>query len=224
MTCFITNFPPDHAGRRRAVALCMPRPLLLLSLGLVLLAVVVRAQDPRGSLVGVVQDAKGGRVPAAAVVVRAAGSALEREASTDPFGNFRLDGLPPGGYQVIVNAHGFAEARADVVVVVSSAQEITVTMRLETLAQKLDVKGQASSITTQAIDLTGTVHQGAVSAEDLDGHSARPSHLCQHRLSRSRNRTGGALRPHQGAHYRRHLRRQFRPERSAFGGWRGQFR
>ena len=40
-------------------------------------------------------------------------------------------------------------------------------LRLETLAQKLDVKGQASSITTQAINLTGTVHQGAVSAQDL---------------------------------------------------------
>jgi hypothetical protein len=100
-------------------------------------------------------------------VVRAAGSAFERQATTDPFGDFRLDGLPPGGYQVIVNAHGFAEARAQVVVVVSSVQGITVTMRLAALAQSLDVKGQASSVTTQAIDITGAVHLGTVSAQDL---------------------------------------------------------
>jgi hypothetical protein len=117
--------------------------------------------------VGVVQESMGGRVPGAAIAVRAGGSALERQTAADQFGDFRLDGLPPGGYQVIVNAPGFAEARAEVVVVVSSVQVITVTMRLATLAQSLEVKSQASSITTQAIDITGTAHQGAVSAEDL---------------------------------------------------------
>jgi hypothetical protein len=132
-----------------------------------LLSLAAQAQDPTGTLVGLVQDSNGGRVPAAAIVVRAAGSRLERGATTDQFGDFRLDGLPPGGYQVIVNAHGFAEARAEVVVVVSSVRGITVTMRLATLAQSLDIKGQASSITTQAIDTTGAVHQGAVSAQDL---------------------------------------------------------
>ena len=65
------------------------------------------------------------------------GATLERQATTDQFGNFRLDGLPPGGYQVIVNAHGFAEARAEVEVVVSSVQEITVTLRLGSLRRKV---------------------------------------------------------------------------------------
>jgi outer membrane receptor protein involved in Fe transport len=117
--------------------------------------------------VGIVQDANGGRVPSAAILVRAAGSKLERKTGADAYGNFRLDGLPPGAYQIIVNAHGFAEAHAQVTVVVSSVQGITVAMRLATLAQSLDVKGQASSVTTQAIDTTSAVHQGAVSAWDL---------------------------------------------------------
>src|SRR5271157_370092 len=151
----------------RASACGWGRGLLLLSVYLALLSLAARAQDPRGTLAGVVQDSNGGGVPAAAIVVRAAGSALERQATTDSFGNFRLDGLPPGDYQVIVNAHGFAEARAEVVVVVSSVQGITVTMRIETLEQSVNVKGQASSITTQPLDVTGTAHQGAVSAQDL---------------------------------------------------------
>jgi len=141
--------------------------VLLLPVSLALLSLAARAQNPRGTLVGVVQDSNGGRVPAAALVVRTAGSALERRATTDRFGDFRRDGLPPGSYQVIVNARGFSEARTEVVVAVSSVQGISVTMRLATFAQSLKVKGQASSITTQAIDNTGNVHQGTVSAQDL---------------------------------------------------------
>jgi hypothetical protein len=51
--------------------------------------------------------------------------------------------------------------------VVSTVQGITVTLRLASVTQSVDVKGQASSITTQAINTTSAVHQGAVSAQDL---------------------------------------------------------
>jgi hypothetical protein len=139
----------------------------LVTLWLALLCLAVQAQDPSGSLVGVVQDSNGGRIPASAIVVQAVGSPLQRQVATDRVGNFRLDGLPPGGYQIIINAHGFAQARADVVVVVGSVQGITVTLRLASLPQKLNVKGQAFSITTQPVNTTGTAHQGAVSAQDL---------------------------------------------------------
>jgi len=143
------------------------RDRVFLTLAMALLSLAAQAQDPRGTIVGVVQESTGGRVPGAAIVVQAAGSSLERQANTGQFGDFRLDGLPPGNYQVIVNAPGFAEARAGVAVAVSSVQVITVTLHLARLAQSLKVKSQASSITSQAIDVTGNVHQGAVSAEDL---------------------------------------------------------
>jgi hypothetical protein len=136
-------------------------------LALAQLSLAAPAQDPRGAIVGIVQEPTGERVPWAAIVVRAEGWQIERQATADRFGDFRLDDLPPGRYHVIVNAPGFAEARADVVVGVSSVQDITVTMRLATLAQSLEVKSQTSSITTQPLDVAGTVHQGAVSAEDL---------------------------------------------------------
>ena len=141
--------------------------MLLLVAAVLVLTPAARAQDPRGSIIGVVQDAKGGRVPSAEVTVRAAG-AIERQATTDAAGDFRLDGLPPGNYQVIVHAQGFAEAQAAVTVVVSTAQGITVTMQIQKIAQTVNVAGRASSITTQPINATGTVHQGAVSAEDLE--------------------------------------------------------
>ena len=167
MTNIKSVFLRDSHGRGPASCLRRLRAVLFLSVCIALFATAAQAQDPRGSIVGVVQDSNGGRVPSAEIVVRVAGAAIERQATTDTAGNFRLDGLPPGDYQVVVHAHGFAEARADVAVVVSMVQGITVTMRLETFAQSVNVKGQASSVTTQPINTTSTVHQGAVSAQDL---------------------------------------------------------
>ena len=156
-----------HARLRRRVRGILPLTVDILLIGFLFVATAALAQDPCGSLAGVVQDANGGRVPAADVAVRAEASALERRARTDSLGNFRLDGLPPGGYEVIVYAPGFAEARAHVVAVVSTVQGITVTLRLASVTQSVNVKGQASSITTQAINVSSAVHQGTVSARDL---------------------------------------------------------
>jgi len=106
-------------------------------------------------------------VPAARIIVHAAESPLERETSSDSHGEFRLDDLPPGAYQLRVNASGFAEARADVRVIVSSVQEITVTLKPEGIQQAVSVRAQASSITTQTIDTASAVHQAAITSQDL---------------------------------------------------------
>jgi hypothetical protein len=157
----------DDTRIGRRIARCSVRTIVLLPLLVTLLSLDMRGQDPRGTLVGVVQDLKGGRIPAVAIFIRATGATFGRQATTDKFGNFRLDDLPPGAYQVIVKAHGFVEALAEVEIMVSSVQAITVTMRPAAFLQSVDVKGQASSITSQAVDITGTVHQGVVSAQDL---------------------------------------------------------
>jgi hypothetical protein len=140
---------------------------LFLLLCLALLPFALLAQNPRGTLRGVVQDANGGRVPAAKITVQAAESSLQRQAFSDIRGEFRLDGLLPGAYHVRVNAQGFAEASAEVKVIISSVQEIAVTLKPQTIQQTLSVKGQASSITTQSIDTASAVHQAAITSQDL---------------------------------------------------------
>ena len=78
-----------------------------LFLALPFLALSLIAQDFRGSLVGTVTDAGGGRVRNAVIVLRAGGSSLERQAASDGRGEFRFDDLSPGSYRVTVNAPGF---------------------------------------------------------------------------------------------------------------------
>jgi hypothetical protein len=144
------------------------RRLMLLIVSLALAATLLQAQNPRGSLRGTVQDSSGARIPAAKIVLEAAGSSIAREAASEDRGEFRLDDLLPGTYRMTVSAAGFAPAQADVAVAVSSVREVTVTLKPAAPSETVKVESQASSITTQRIDLASAVHQGVVGGRDLE--------------------------------------------------------
>jgi hypothetical protein len=100
-------------------------------------------------------------------VVKSLDSPLQREATSEDRGEFRLDDLLPGAYVITVSASGFAPAEAHVSIAVSSVREVTVTLKLAAPAETVSVEGQNSSITTQPIDLVSVVHQGIVTNQDL---------------------------------------------------------
>src|SRR6266478_3025181 len=133
-------------------------------------AFVASAQQFRGALRGVVQDASGGRVPAAKIFIFAAESSLQREIASDSRGEFRIDDLLPGIYRVKVQASGFAEANSNVKIIVSSVQEITVTLKPQAVQQTitLDEDWGPSSITNQPIDTSSAVHQTIITSQDLE--------------------------------------------------------
>ena len=72
--------------------------------------------------------ATGARVAAAKIVAESKGSALKSEGESNGSGEFRIEGLLPGAYHVTVTASGFAEASADVDVVVSMVRDVNVTL------------------------------------------------------------------------------------------------
>ncbi|MGA2742953.1 MAG: carboxypeptidase regulatory-like domain-containing protein [Bryobacteraceae bacterium] len=133
-----------------------------------MLATVLQAQNPRGSLRGTVEDSTGARISSAKIVVQSVDSSLQREASSEDRGGFRLDDLLPGTYHMTVSAPGFAPARADVAVAVTSVREVTVTLKPAATSTTVNVQSQASSITTQPIDLASAVHGGVVGGRDLE--------------------------------------------------------
>ncbi|MGH9747147.1 MAG: TonB-dependent receptor domain-containing protein, partial [Candidatus Acidiferrales bacterium] len=143
--------------------------LVVLSIALVLLQPFrTLAQNPTGALRGAVQDSSGARIASARIEVRAAAPSLVRTAVADDRGEFRFDALPPGPYQVIVNAAGFAEARADVSVLISTVRDLTISMNLAPAHQTVTVNRPASSITMEPIDTASAVQQGIVSVKDLE--------------------------------------------------------
>src|SRR5215469_14212148 len=116
------------------------RPVLLALLSFLVALPAAIAHNPRGTLRGVVEDATGARVKSAKVALRATESSQGRDATTDTLGEFRMEDLAPGRYRVQVNAAGFAEASANVNVIISSVVEITVKLKPAALETTVKVE------------------------------------------------------------------------------------
>lgn len=128
----------------------------------------VQAQNPRGSLRGTIQDATGARIRSAKIVVQSADSSLRREATSEDRGEFRMDDLLPGAYHITVSAQGFAQARSEVSIAVSTVREVTVTLKPAAGTETVNVQGSSSSITTEAMDTSSAVRGGVVGSQDLE--------------------------------------------------------
>jgi len=160
------HFRHTGIGRHLLLILAAISPVFLLMF--IDVSSVLRAQNPNGTLRGEVQDGSAAQVPGALVVVQAAGSSITRSENANAQGEFRIDGLLPGAYHVIVTAKGFAQATADVDVAVSFVRDLDVTLKPESEHDTVNVQGIPSSITAETIDTASAVHGGVVGSQDLD--------------------------------------------------------
>jgi hypothetical protein len=140
----------------------------LVVLLLVFVPALLCAQNSNGALRGEAQDSSGARVPGARVTVQAAGSSISHVVTANGHGEFRIEGLLPGLYRVIVTATGFAQATTDVDVAVSVVRDINVTLNLESGHETVHVQGIPSSITAESIDTSSAVRGGLVGSNDLE--------------------------------------------------------
>jgi outer membrane receptor protein involved in Fe transport len=145
-----------------------PCRIIFLIVAALLICPFAPAQKFHGSLRGMVQDASQARVPAATIGLRAAESSVEVQATANEQGEFRVDNLAPGTYHLSVNAKGFAQARSDVTIMISSVRDITITLQPGAVQQTMNVPAQPFSVSTEPIDLASAVHQGVVTSQDLE--------------------------------------------------------
>jgi len=128
---------------------------------------VCRAQNPLGSIRGTVVDASGARIVGAEISVRSAATAFTRTIQSDARGEFLLEALPPGSYEISAGAKGFVQARSDVTVAISSAREVNID--LHPAGPKVEiVVGGTGSITSAALDTSTAVHQAIIYRQDLE--------------------------------------------------------
>ena len=137
-------------------------------LALLLSASSMVGQNSYGGMRGKVLDATGARVAGAKVTARPLDSNFTRETMANGDGEFRIDDLMPGAYELTVQAASFAAGHATVQILVSSVREITVTLGVPKVQEQVSVQSQASSVTTEPIDTTSAVHQGTVTSRDLE--------------------------------------------------------
>src|SRR5215470_3114584 len=86
----------------------MDKYLRLAVLFLGFLCFPATAQTPQGAITGTVVDPSGARVRGAEVTASAPQFALTRSIRTNSLGEFRIESLPPGNYEIRVEAQGFA--------------------------------------------------------------------------------------------------------------------
>jgi len=125
------------------------------------------AQNPLGGLRGTIQDSTGARIAGASISVSNAEKSLTRAAQSDAQGEFRVEDLLPGAYQLTASVGGFAAARAKVIVAVSSVREITITLRPKSVSEKVVVDGD-DSVTTGKLETGSATHQAVIYRRDLE--------------------------------------------------------
>jgi Carboxypeptidase regulatory-like domain/TonB dependent receptor-like, beta-barrel len=143
-------------------------PALIFLFVLFSLPCFLPAQSSNGTLRGRVQDATAARVVGARIYVHAPGTSTGRTAISNEEGDFRVDGLLPGQYELIVTAKGFAQATAEVEVTVSSVQDVRVTLMPQSSRETVHVQGGPSSLTQAPIDTTSATMGGVVGSRDLE--------------------------------------------------------
>jgi len=98
-----------------------------------------QAQSNAADLQGTVRDQNGGAVPNATVTARNAGTNTSRDATTNEEGFYKIINLPPGGYEVTIEAANFKKA---------VVQTVTITVG-QTATQDISLEpGEVSAVVT----------------------------------------------------------------------------
>jgi hypothetical protein len=152
-------------GRNYFAVLAVFFPLLLVNLAY--------GQTPgTGAISGIVFDPSNRVVVNAEVSAVSADTHISRSVTTTSTGLFRIPLLPPGSYVVTVRAAGFAVNTSQLVVVtVSQASSLNVTLAVAGENKSLQVSGQAQVADLESSTLGGLVNNLAIEALPLSNRN-----------------------------------------------------
>lgn len=148
----------------RIVRLIAGLLLLLLS------AHFATAQRTEGMIVGTVTDPSNASVAGARVTITSEATAASDEYTTDQIGYYRAPHLPPGLYEIRVEAHGFkAAVLKNVEVQVNVTTRADARVEIGAVGQTVTVEGGAALIQTEEARLADTVGSRQVVELPLNG-------------------------------------------------------
>ena len=128
---------------------------------LVLLAVFAPpalAQRTNADLTGRVLDQTGAAVPNATVTARNAGTGAERTAQSNEDGEYSIRELPPGRYDITVEAPNFSRSLAkDLELNIGSAVTLNFDLRPGQITETVEVAGTGALVETTRSDIGGVV-------------------------------------------------------------------
>jgi hypothetical protein len=141
--------------------------LTILSIGLA--AAPARAQILYGSIVGIVSDSQGARVPGATVTIVNKETNLTREVTTDAEGTYNLVNVQPGPYDVKVSLQGFREAvRSNVPVTIGQIARVDMTLEVGTLSEVVTVESASELLQTDKADVHTEIKSDVITQMPLN--------------------------------------------------------
>lgn len=139
-----------------------PNPMVvLLALAVGVFVAQAAAAQTTGSISGLVQDPSNASIPAAQVVAKNVATNNEWKTITNQNGTFEFPSMPPGRYQISVEAPGFKRAvTSDVVVNVTLVASVVVKMEIGAREDQVTVIGEAQqAINTVSAELQNVVER-----------------------------------------------------------------
>lgn len=130
------------------------------------------AQTNTSAIAGVITDESGSVVPSATVTATEIGTGQVRTSSASGSGEYVIPQLPPGKYDVKVEAKGFQSSLASgVTLEIAQRMRLDFTMKVGALSQEVDVSGHATVLDTDTASLGQTITQRTVNDLPLNGRN-----------------------------------------------------
>ena len=136
-------------------------------------ALPLAGQTASGRFSGQVTDPDGAAIPEATVQIVNQETLVKREAKTDSAGAYTVPGLPPGRYQLIVEAQGFSRRSSQILsLAVGQAIVFNVQISVNTVSQDVSVSaGAPTTVDTGTASMSTTLNSSEVTGYGLNGRN-----------------------------------------------------
>jgi len=136
------------------------------------IGVFAQSQATTGNIEGRVLDPKEAAVPGATVTVANQQTGLEKTATSDSEGNYRIILLPPGPYTVRANGQGFAQTELrDVTVTVGGKTTLDLALSISGTSETVLVSSEAPVVETTRTSVSTTIDQRSIENLPINGRN-----------------------------------------------------
>jgi hypothetical protein len=128
------------------------------------------AQQTSGSISGVLKDEQGAALPGVTVVATNTATGFTRSSVSESTGGYRLQALPVGTYDVVVELAGFKSIdRKGIVVNVGQEVDLDFNLSVAGVQESITVTGESPLVQTSDSAVGGVVDTGRIESLPLNG-------------------------------------------------------